>query len=208
MDYVKICGLKQLDHVQLCIDYGADAVGFIYNVPASPRNLQAFEIKHLLSEIADKILTVIVFKPNTILEVIEVMNEIPASFYQIHPGFNIKELKRLSNYRKSKIILALKIDQTNKQLIIEQINYFKEQFFAFLIDNSEGHGNKFDLVLVKDILKGTEGARIIVAGGINAENVENIIDFVKPYGIDVSSSLESEKGVKNPFKIKEFLEKV
>ncbi|MHA2128418.1 MAG: hypothetical protein ACW99L_00465 [Promethearchaeota archaeon] len=48
MEYVKICGLKRYEHVLLCIEYGADAVGFIYNVPESPRNLQTMELKTLL----------------------------------------------------------------------------------------------------------------------------------------------------------------
>lgn len=206
MEFVKICGLKQYDHVQLCIDNGANAVGFIYKVPSSPRNLVSIELKNLLSEIGDKISTVVVFKPINIPELVEVMNDIPATFFQIHISFDVKELSTLSNEYKDKIILALKVTQANKELVIEQINDFKSHFFAFLIDNSEGHGNEFDLELVKYILKNTDGARVIVAGGINAKNVEKIISVLKPYGIDTSSSLESERGVKDPSKIKEFLE--
>jgi phosphoribosylanthranilate isomerase len=206
MEYVKICGLKQYDHVQLCIDNGASAVGFIYKVPASPRNLKTSELKKLLSKIGSKILTVVVFKPTSILELKEIMNDIPTSYYQIHTSFDIKELNTLSIEQKNKIILALKVNQANKQLVIEQINDFKSQFFAFLIDNSEGHGNELELELIKDVFKKSTGARVIVAGGIKAENVKNIVDVLEPYGIDASSSLESEKGVKDPSKIKEILE--
>lgn len=206
MEYVKICGLKQYYHVQLCIDNGASAVGFVYKVPTSPRNLQTSELKDLLTEIGNKILTVVVLKPASILELKEIMNDIPASYFQVHIDFDVQELNTLSNEFKNKIILVLKVNHTNKQLVIEQINDYKGQFFAFLIDNSEGYGNELDLEIVKDVLKKTTGAGIIVAGGINVENVENILDALKPYGIDASSSLESEKGVKNPSKIKEFLE--
>ena len=208
MEYVKICGLKQYDQVQLCIDNGASAVGFIYNVPSSPRNLTSIELKNILSKIGNKILTVVVFKPRSIPDLIEVMNDIPASLYQIHASFDYKELNRLSNYRKNKIILALKVSSANQQLIIDHINDLKSHFFAFLIDNSEGHGNEFDIELVKDILNNTNGVRVIVAGGISVDNVKKIIDVLNPYGIDVSSSLESGRGVKNPTKIKEFLNKV
>ena len=75
-----------------------------------------------------------------------------------------------------------------------------------MIDNSEGHGNELELEIVKEVLKKTTGARVIVAGGIKVENVKNIVDVLEPYGIDASSSLESEKGVKDPSKIKELLE--
>lgn len=208
MEYVKICGLKRYDHVQLCIDNGASAVGFIYKVPTSSRNLQTSELKDLLTEIGNKILTVVVLKPASILELKEIMNDIPASYFQVHIDFDVQELNILSSEYKNKIILVLKVNHTNKQLVIEQINDFKSQFFAFLIDNSEGHGNELDLELVKDVLEKTTGARVIIAGGINVENVEKILDDLKPYGIDASSSLESEKGVKNPSKIKEFLDKI
>jgi len=206
MEYVKICGLKQYDHVQLCIDNGASAVGFIYKVPTSPRNLKTSELKKLLSKIGSKILTVVVFKPTSILELKEIMNDIPTSYYHLHTSFDKKELNTLSIEQKKKIILALKVNQANKQLVIEQINDFKSQLFAFLIDNSEGHGDELELELIRDVFKKSTGARVIVAGGIKAENVKNIVDVLEPYGIDASSSLESEKGVKDPSKIKELLE--
>ena len=206
MEYVKICGLKQYDHVQLCIDNGANAVGFIYKVPSSPRNLTSIELKNILSKIGHKILTVVVFKPINVPELVEVMNNIPATLFQIHISFDFKELEKLSKYRKNKIILGLNVNEANKQLVIDQINDLKNQFFAFLIDNSEGHGNELDFELVKDVLDKTPGAKVVVAGGINTKNFKYIIDVLGPYGIDASSSLESEKGIKDPSKIKEFLE--
>jgi len=206
MEYVKICGLKQYDHVQLCIDNGANAVGFIYKVPSSHRNLTSIELKNILSEIGNSILTVVVFKPASVPELVEVMNDIPATLFQIHISFDFKELEKLSNYHKNKIILALNVNEANKQLVIDQINDLKNQFFAFLIDNSEGHGKELDFELVKDILDKTSGTKVIVAGGINTKNVKYILDILEPYGIDASSSLESEKGIKDTPKIKEFLE--
>ena len=114
MEYVKICGLKEYEHIELCIDNGADAVGFIYNVPSSPRNLQKSELKSLLIKIAKRILTIIVVKPSSIFELKELMNDIDANYFQIHINFDFQELDKLSNEYKEKIILALKVNQTNK----------------------------------------------------------------------------------------------
>lgn len=208
MEYVKICGLKEYEHIELCIDNGADAVGFIYNVPSSPRNLQKSELKSLLIKIAKKILTVIVVKPSSIFELKELMNDIDASYFQIHINFDFQELDKLSNEYKEKLILALKVNQINKESVIKKIKQFHDQIFAFLIDNSEGHGTKFDFDLVREILRETNDARIILAGGIDINNIEKITKNLKSYGIDVSSSLELEKGVKDPIKIKNFLEKI
>ena len=61
---------------------------------------------------------------------------------------------------------------------------------------------------MQEILKNRGKARIILAGGIGTENITHIVKKLDPYGIDVSSSLEIEKGVKDPDKIMEFLDKV
>jgi len=208
MEYVKICGLKQYEHIQVCIDNGADAIGFIYNVPTSPRNLQKSEIKEFLEKINNIILTVIVLKPVNVHELEDIMKEIGSTYFQIHIDFDFQELDQLPREYKEKIILAIKVNQANKESVIEQINKLINNFFAFLIDNSEGQGNELNLDIIGDILKETTGARIIVAGGIKIENVESIIKNFKPYGIDVSSSLEVENGLKDPKKIKDFLRKI
>jgi phosphoribosylanthranilate isomerase len=57
-------------------------------------------------------------------------------------------------------------------------------------------------------LKSSPEKRIIVAGGVSSENVEEIIDVLNPYGIDISTSLESGEGVKDPIRIKDFLDKI
>ncbi len=208
MEYIKICGLKQYEHVLLCIEYGADAVGFIYNVPESPRNLQKIELKTLLKRINNKIATVIVLKPSSVLELEEVIKDINASYFQIHANFDVIELEKLSKEHKKKVILAIKVNQANKDSMLKLINNFMGQFFAFLIDNSEGRGKVLDFELVKEILKKSSETSLIVAGGVSIENVEEIINVLKPYGIDISSSLESGEGVKDPHRIKYILTKI
>ncbi|MFX1276329.1 MAG: phosphoribosylanthranilate isomerase [Promethearchaeota archaeon] len=208
MEYVKICGLKKHEHVQLCINNGADAIGFIYNVPTSPRNMLKHEIKDLLEQIKNKILTVIVLKPSNLVELEKTMNDFNPSYFQIHCDFNLQELKKLDLKERRKLIVALKVNHENKESIIRLIEQNHDQFFAFLIDNSEGHGNVLNIDFLGDVLKKTSGTNLIVAGGITIENIENIMKVLKPFGIDVSSSLESEKGVKDSSKIIEFLNKV
>ncbi len=208
MEYVKICGLKNSRDIEICIEQGADAIGFIYNVPNSPRNLEKRKLKNILSRIKNKILTVIVSKYSDVSELKNIMNEFDVDLFQIHINFDLKELDNINSASKNKIIIALKINQTNKKQIIELINNYQNQFFAFLIDNSEGHGTKFDFDLIKEILEKTNKTRIILAGGIDIDNAEKIMKDLNPYGIDISSSLESKKGVKDPLKIENFLKKI
>ncbi len=208
MEYVKICGLKKIENIKLCINKNVTAVGFIYNVPESPRSLKRVEINQLLKKIPEEIRTVLVFKPKTISEVVEIIKKIETDLYQVHCRFNIRSLERLSGDIKRKLIVALKVNSENKSSIIQVINLSYNQFFAFLLDNSEGQRIEFDYDLILEILKKTYGTKVILAGGISDDNVERIIKNLKPFGIDVSSSLEDEKGIKDPKKIKNFLEKL
>ncbi|TFG24418.1 MAG: phosphoribosylanthranilate isomerase [Promethearchaeota archaeon] len=208
MDYVKVCGLKETEHIELCSKNEANAVGFIYNVPNSPRNLEKSKLMNLLNDIPKNLLRVVVFKPQNVLELEKITNEIDVDLYQIHNNFEEQELDEISIDLKKKIILALQVNPSNKDDVINKINKYYDQFFGFLIDNSEGHGTEFNFNIVADIIDNTKGASIIVAGGININNIEIIIKNLNPYGIDVSSSLESEKGVKDPLKIENFLKKV
>ncbi|MBY9006677.1 MAG: phosphoribosylanthranilate isomerase [Candidatus Lokiarchaeota archaeon] len=208
MEYVKVCGIKNYNDAKLCIEQGADAIGFIYNVPSSPRNLEKNQLLSLLNEINNQSSTVLVTKTNNLEEIQEYDKEFNPTFIQIHSNLDIKELNNLSKDLKKKMIVALSVEKTNKKSIISLINDNHSLFFAYLIDSSEGHGNQFNFKIIEDILKNTNTKRIILAGGININNVEKIIKKIKPYGIDLSSSLESENGVKDSNKIKNFLQKI
>ena len=208
MEYVKICGLKDPLHVKLCIEYGADAIGFIYNVPESPRNLEIEELMALLKEFPSRILRVIINRSDSLSDCIKIMNKISADYYQFHCNFSLREFDRLPKYMRKKIIVGMKANRANKHAIINEIVYSFDQFFAFLLDNSEGQGKELDYELMLEILRQTYGSKIIIAGGININNIERIIKELRPFGIDASSSLETERGVKDPVKIVKFLNKI
>ncbi|MHA1147479.1 MAG: phosphoribosylanthranilate isomerase [Promethearchaeota archaeon] len=208
MEYIKICGLKKPEDIKLCIDYGANAIGFIYNVPDSPRNLSKQEITELLKLIPNTIKKVVITRVNCASEVEQLIRHIEVDLYQLHCSFNIRDLDKFPMVEKKKMIIALKVTQESKDDVLRKINHSFDQFFAFLIDNSQGSGAEIDFDLVLDIRKKSAPSKIIIAGGINVDNVEALIKHTQPYGIDVSSSLEIERGIKDSNKIKEFLDKV
>jgi phosphoribosylanthranilate isomerase len=190
------------------MEYGADAVGFIYNVPSSPRNLEKDDLMKLLGEFPKGILRVIINRADSLSDCIKIMNEINADYYQFHCKFSLREFDRLPGPMRKRIIVGLKINQDNKDSVVNEIIFSFDQFFAFLLDNSEGQGSELDYDLILDVLRKTYGSKIIIAGGINVDNVEYLIKNLKPFGIDASSSLESERGVKDPIKIVKFLDKI
>ncbi len=208
MEYVKVCGLKRIEDLEVSIKYGATALGFVYKVPESPRNLEKTTIEGLLRSIPRKVIRVLVIKPQNIDELKLIVREINADLYQTHGDFKLSDLETIPLSLKGKIVLGFRVNQENLNRVIDMINKIRNQFFAFLIDNSEGIGHKLDIEIAKRVIKNTNNAKIIIAGGIDVENVEGILRNLKPYGIDLSSSLESEKGIKDYKKIKQFLEKI
>ncbi len=102
MEYVKICGLKSFEDIQLCINNNATAVGFIYNVPESPRNMEESEINNILKKISKDIKTVLVFKPKNIHEIKDIAEKINTNLYQIHGNFSINELDKIPKNLKKK----------------------------------------------------------------------------------------------------------
>ena len=166
------------------------------------------KIKKLIKNIPKEFRTVLVFKPKNIHEIKDFTEKINTNLYQIHGNFSINELDKIPKNLKKKIIVGLKLSHSNKNSVISLINQFQDGFFAFLIDNSEGHGKGLDFEITREILKCRGKSKIILAGGIGVENVENIIKNLDPYGIDASSSLENEKGVKDPSKVRHYLKKI
>jgi len=208
MEYIKICGLKNVEEAEFCAKCGANAIGFIYQIPESIRNLAKKEIKEIINLSSGNILRVLVIRPQNLAELEKIMMDIKVDLYQVHGHFNLEELKNIPQKLRLKIIIALKADRENLDYIIEIINTYKREFFAYLIDNSEGKRKELNLELIKEIFENVNNSNIILAGGIDSENVGLILKDLKPFGIDVSSSLESNKGEKDPLKIMKFLERI
>ncbi|MBD3212750.1 MAG: hypothetical protein GF311_09080 [Candidatus Lokiarchaeota archaeon] len=201
MEYIKICGIQKVEDLEICIKYGATAIGFVYNVSNSPRNLSKKRVKELIKETNKRINTVCVIKVKSLKEITETYREIDTDFIQVHSNLDFSELILLPKELKRKLIISKKLNPSlNKNL-----QHYTNEFFAFLIDSSEGSGKELNISRVRSFLIGLEGTRIILAGGICKKNIRRIISKLNPYGIDLSSSLEIKKGIKSKKKIETFL---
>lgn len=201
MEYVKICGIQQAENLKVCIKNGANAVGFVYNVLTSPRNLSKREIINLVKESNEKIKTVCVIKAKSLNDIIRIDKEINTDLIQVHSKLDFSELTQLPKDLKEKLIISKPLNHSLKEELIQ----YKKDFYAFLIDSSEGSGKKFNIPTMRSFLIDLKDIKIILAGGINQNNIKKILEELNPYGIDLSSSLETRKGVKNKKKIRKFL---
>lgn len=199
--FIKICGIKNSQDALTCINNGTDAIGFIQTKESS-RFISLEELNLIKKSIGSERLTVPVFVNPTKSEVDSFLKIFPNSIIQFHG----EEDRLFCSSFKKPFIKA--INFKSKSDLIDKFEVYKEAF-AFLVDsgNSEnrgGTGDSFDWKLIPKELE----QKIIIAGGLDSNNIHILFEILTPFGVDVSSGVESIKGVKDPLKIKNFIDKV
>ena len=196
----KICGISDLNTLNFIIDhpYPAKYIGFIVNFKASPRYVELEKLKKLLNinKKNCKFVAVLV-SPNSILKKIK---DLPFDYYQIYDS-TPEEIKEIKQKYNKKIISALTV--SNK----DDINKYKafEEIADILLFDSKGYEKSESFN--HNFLEGINSSKpIMIAGDIKTGDLNNFKD--KPFFIDASGNLESEKGVKDINKIDKFLNTV
>lgn len=204
---VKICGITSLRDLNLAVEAGADAVGFIVDVPRTPRNLPIEEAKKLMRAAPVFVETVIVTVPEDLDHLVKICEVLTPNAIQVH---GLSGLRREIRERLPEIHLigAVKV---KPDLDIDVAT--KDFFDAILIDSyvpgmHGGTGVTHDWELSKRVREAIHPKPLILAGGLKPENVREAILKVKPYAVDVSSGVESHPGVKDREKVFDFIRKV
>lgn len=192
---VKICGITNAEDALLCANEGADAIGFIF-VQESRRRIEPAVAARISSMLPPLIMKIGVFVNETPAEVNRIAREAGLNAVQLHgeqsPGF-INEINL-------PVIKAFRVKEGFNFNIINRFEGCGILLDSFSPDSPGGTGIQFDSSLIPEYLR----SKIIIAGGVSSINVRDIADKIKPAGIDLSSSLESAPGKKDPVKIKEF----
>ena len=199
--FIKICGITNLEDAKISITDGADAIGFIQS-----KKSERFVSLETLNDIKDAIgidfLTIPVFVNPSTEEVINFLSIFPNSILQFH-GDEEEEFCKAFNKPYIKAINVSKQED-----LVNDLNKYKDSF-AYLLDSGDsqnrgGTGETFDWKLIPKDLSN----KIIVAGGLDSNNIEVLLSEVSPFGVDVSSGVESKIGVKDHSKIDNFIKLV
>jgi len=193
---VKICGITSLEDALICQKYGADALGFIF-YPQSPRYISPKNAKEITAALSPFILKIGVFVNESAEKVNQNAETAGLSMIQLHGD----ESPEFTGKIKYPVLKAFRI---NAGFDFAQLEHYSN--CSFLLDSFRqevfgGTGHSFDWQLIPEKLK----HKIILAGGVSLENVEEIYWKIKPAAVDISSSLEHSPGKKNHTKVKEFL---
>ena len=202
MTKVKICGLKRQEDIAYVNELEPDYIGFVF--ASSKRQVTPLEAASLKNKLCNKIKAVGVFVREDINKVAEIANQNIIDLIQLHGDEDKEYLCKLKELTKKPIIKVIRVKDTSSFVNLEQYPCDFFLFDTFTKDQFGGAGKSFDYTLLK---KANIKKPFFLAGGISSENVDEILKEVKPYGVDVSSSVETG-GVKDFEKIKEFIEKV
>jgi phosphoribosylanthranilate isomerase len=204
---VKICGITSPKDLLTAVEAGADAVGFIVDVPQSLRNLSTGEAGKLIEATPVFVDTVVVTVPENIDHLEKIYEKLKADIIQVHGSGHLhKEIReRLPDARLICGVQA-RSEATTDTIIQAAANLFN----AVLIDSHVpgrygGTGTTHDWELSKRIRELIHPKPLILAGGLRPENVSEAIRVVKPFAVDVSTGVESRPGVKNRKKVLEFV---
>ncbi len=204
---IKICGLRDAAGVRAAVSAGADAVGFVF-VEASPRCVTVETAGELMSSVTPLVDVVGLFVDTTVDDILATARKVGLGCVQLH-GEETVELADILQGAGLRVIKAL---PGNDALLSEALRW-AEHCDALLIDApppaeapvgmTGGSGVAFDWSLMAQ-LEGRELPARILAGGLTVENVDQAVLATQPYAVDVSSGVESARGVKDADAMRRF----
>jgi phosphoribosylanthranilate isomerase len=194
---VKICGLMNLEDALVAAEAGADALGFVL-YSRSPRCVEYKTVKEIMRRLPPYVTTVGVFANANVDEILDAMDECDLDLAQLQGDEPPSVCERLG----SKAIKAIRVK--DRDSLSPMKNYSVRAFVldTYTEENFGGTGKQFDWDLA---VEAKQYGRIILAGGLNPENVREAIQKVRPYGVDVSSGVEQRIGKKDAEKVRQFI---
>ncbi len=194
---VKICGITNIEdarHASVC---GADALGFVF-FPGSPRFVDPDQARRIIADLPPLVTTVGLFvneRPARIREMVEFCG---LNTVQLHGD----EEPDQCCYPPCRVIKALRLKATMESQAFASYPVSALLLDAYVPNQFGGTGHRCDWEQAAAI---AAQYRVILAGGLNPENVAEAVRLVHPYGVDVSSGVEEKPGQKDPGKVARFI---
>ena len=195
---IKICGLRDPAHARVAAEAGADAIGLVFHA-ASPRNVAPDAAAAVAAAVPAFVTTVGLFVDTPAARIREILARVPLDLLQFHGD----EPADFCGQFGRPYIRAVRMEEGVD--LLEWARRFP-QAKALLLDahvpgEHGGTGRSFDWSRIPRQLP----VPIILSGGLTPENVAPAIRAVRPWAVDVSSGVESARGVKDPAKIVQFI---
>lgn len=192
--FVKICGITREEDALLAVAMGADAVGFIF-APSS-RQLAPARAADIVKRLPPEIITVGVFRDEAPQRVVDVVNQTGLRAAQLSGHETAEE----TTWIRRRVPVVIKAFPGGDPALAKAPQYGAD--VVMLDSASPGSGQVFDWSLAEGA---PSGVRILLAGGLNPDNVAEAIERVRPWGVDVATGVELEPGIKDATKVRRFI---
>lgn len=200
---VKMCGMKRVEDIAYANEVRPDAIGYIF-FSKSKRYVTGEQAKELDQKLDQNILSVGVFVNETIDKVVEIAKKVPLDVIQLHGDEDKDYIEQLKQKTDRQIWKAVRVKETNDIKQAEDLPVDKLLLDTFTKEKDMYGGTgkvmNYDLIPKEGISK-----PFFIAGGLHSKNLKEITEKVHPYGIDISSGIETN-GCKDLTKMKEIME--
>jgi phosphoribosylanthranilate isomerase len=198
---VKICGFTRAQDAVKAAYLGVDAIGLVF-YPPSPRHVSIERAMEIVSALPAFVSVVALFVDEQESQIKNVLNKVAIDCIQFHGDENAVDCRK---YNKP----YMKAIRVKPELDISDIAKQYHDAAALLLDAYHpgikgGSGNSFDW----DLIPQQCDLPIILAGGLQVDNAKRAVESVRPYALDVSSGVETEKGIKDAVKMAAFIQQI
>lgn len=193
--FVKICGVRTEADLATCVEAGVDAVGFVF-ASGSPRELAIPEAMALLAGLPTGLEAIGLF----VDPAMDALEAWPGEWIQLHGEETPERVAAIAAETGHRIIKAIPFDPDACRLWDEH-----PDVELLLVDGPRGgSGEPFDHARLAEVLPALE-TPVVIAGGLDPANVARVVGDHRPFGVDVSSGVESTRGVKDHDRIRAFV---
>ncbi|MEE6209415.1 phosphoribosylanthranilate isomerase [Salarchaeum sp. III] len=204
MTRVKICGITSEADAAAAVDAGADALGFIVDVPVdTPRELDPERAADLVADTPPFVTTVLVTMPDTPADAADLADRVRPDVLQVHGDISAADLNVLADGVDAKLVKTVDADSP------EDAARYDAAADALLVDSTDasgagGTGRTHDWTVTRDLAARVDSP-VVLAGGLTPDNVAEAVETVRPFAVDVASGVEASGGVKDHTAVEAFV---
>jgi phosphoribosylanthranilate isomerase len=192
---VKICGIRRTEDALLAAELGAWAVGFVF-WPGSARFIDPYRARRISTALPPWVVPVGVFVDQPAEYVSAVASLVRLGVVQLHGSETPEMVERMPQRVIKSVAVTSDFDESSVDRIPARAGVLLDAH------DPERHGGTGTTVDWSRAAAAARRRRVLLAGGLRPENVRTAIDTVRPFGIDVSSGVESAPGVKDPDRLR------
>ena len=206
MTRVKVCGITTGDDRDAAAAAGADALGFVVDVPKdTDRELEPARAAELIAAVPPFVTTVLVTMPADAERAVELYERTGADVVQLHNDLSPEAVETVADATGARVLKAIAAN-------VDESNRYAEVADALLVDSRDstgagGTGEPHDWATTRAIRESVD-VPVVVAGGLTPDNVAEAVRTVEPYAVDVSSGVERREGRKDHDAVASFVEAV